>query len=193
MYISLNPLCIHKLIRYTLLSEFGLINRHDITRKWRGNYFNVEYCLSGGRGVVWTPLNVSSNIGIKDRTCLYLMLNWSYEYCNNDAWCNNSVEAWWSIFKKENYNTRATSIGHSSSGSVWEQSKEFISLKEMSFSAIIQLISNHFEHSFDKSWSTAPLTSKSCILYIYSTNIGAEYFKHVISSLFFLFKIHFVS
>jgi hypothetical protein len=25
---------------------------------------------------------------------------------------------------------------------------------------------------------TAPLTSKRCILYIYSTNIDAEYFKH---------------
>ena len=25
---------------------------------------------------------------------------------------------------------------------------------------------------------TAPLTSKRCILYIYSTNIGNEYFKH---------------
>jgi len=29
---------------------------------------------------------------------------------------------------------------------------------------------------------TAPLTSKCCILYIYSTNIGTEYFKHVIYS-----------
>jgi len=27
---------------------------------------------------------------------------------------------------------------------------------------------------------TAPLTSKLCILYIYSTNIGAEYFKHAV-------------
>ena len=37
---------------------------------------------------------------------------------------------------------------------------------------------------------TAPLTSKSCILYIYSTNIGAEYFKRGIHSPFlFLFKI----
>jgi len=27
---------------------------------------------------------------------------------------------------------------------------------------------------------TAPLTSKRCILYIYSTNIGTEYFKHCI-------------
>ena len=27
---------------------------------------------------------------------------------------------------------------------------------------------------------TAPLTSKRCILYIYSTNIGAEYFKHAL-------------
>jgi hypothetical protein len=32
---------------------------------------------------------------------------------------------------------------------------------------------------------TAPLTSKRCILYIYSTNIGTEYFKHGIYSPFF--------
>ena len=31
---------------------------------------------------------------------------------------------------------------------------------------------------------TAPLTSKRCILYIYSTNISAEYFKHGINSPF---------
>ena len=35
---------------------------------------------------------------------------------------------------------------------------------------------------------TAPLTSKRCILYIYSTNIGTEYFKHGIYSPFFPFK-----
>ena len=27
---------------------------------------------------------------------------------------------------------------------------------------------------------TAPLTSKLCILYIYSTNTGTEYFKHAL-------------
>ena len=32
---------------------------------------------------------------------------------------------------------------------------------------------------------TAPLTSKPCILYIYSTNIGTEYFKHALYSPFF--------
>ena len=31
---------------------------------------------------------------------------------------------------------------------------------------------------------TAPVTSKCCILYIYSTNIGTEYFKHGIYSPF---------
>ena len=31
---------------------------------------------------------------------------------------------------------------------------------------------------------TAPLTSKRCIIYIYSTNIGTEYFKHGIYSSF---------
>ena len=32
---------------------------------------------------------------------------------------------------------------------------------------------------------TAPLTSKHCILYIYSTNVGTEYFKRGIYSPFF--------
>ena len=40
---------------------------------------------------------------------------------------------------------------------------------------------------------TAPLTSYRCILYIYSTNIGTEYFKHGIYSPFFSFKMQFVS
>ena len=32
---------------------------------------------------------------------------------------------------------------------------------------------------------TAPLTSKRCILYIFSTNIGNEYFTHALHSPFF--------
>ena len=35
---------------------------------------------------------------------------------------------------------------------------------------------------------TAPLTSKICILYIYSTNVGTEYFKHALYSPFFSSK-----
>ena len=35
---------------------------------------------------------------------------------------------------------------------------------------------------------TAPLTSKRCILYIYSTNIGIEYFKDGIYSPFLSFQ-----
>ena len=35
---------------------------------------------------------------------------------------------------------------------------------------------------------TAPLTSKRCILYIYSTNTGTEYFIHGIHSTFFLMQ-----
>jgi len=37
----------------------------------------------------------------------------------------------------------------------------------------------------DHSGHTAPLTSKCCILYIYSTNTGTEYFKHGIYCPFF--------
>ena len=40
---------------------------------------------------------------------------------------------------------------------------------------------------------TTPLTSKRHILYIYSTNIGAEYFKHALYSSFFSLKMQFVS
>ena len=41
---------------------------------------------------------------------------------------------------------------------------------------------------------TAPLTSERRILYIYSTNIDSEYFKHgIYSPFFFLFKMQFVS
>ena len=39
---------------------------------------------------------------------------------------------------------------------------------------------------------TAPLTSRSCILYIYSTNIHNEYFKYAAHSQFFLFKMPFI-
>ena len=39
----------------------------------------------------------------------------------------------------------------------------------------------------DYSGRTAPLTSKCCILYIYSTNIGTEYFKRGVYSPFFSF------
>jgi len=45
----------------------------------------------------------------------------------------------------------------------------------------------------DYSGRTTPLTSKCFILYIYSTNIGTEYFKHGVYSPFFVFKMQFVS
>jgi len=44
---------------------------------------------------------------------------------------------------------------------------------------------NHLTPNDPYSGRTAPLTSKCCILYIYSTNIGTEYFKHGIYSPFF--------
>ena len=52
--------------------------------------------------------------------------------------------------------------------------------------AIISLYSiNPLTPNDDYSGRTAPLTSKRCILYIYSTNIGTEYFKHDIYCPFF--------
>jgi len=44
---------------------------------------------------------------------------------------------------------------------------------------------NRSTPNVDYSGRTAPLTSKRCILYIYSTNTGTEYFKRGIYSPFF--------
>ena len=44
---------------------------------------------------------------------------------------------------------------------------------------------NPLTNNDDYSGRTAPLTSKRCILYIYSTHTGTEYFKHGIHSPFF--------
>ena len=56
-----------------------------------------------------------------------------------------------------------------------------------------RVVINRLTPNDDYSGRTAPLTSKRCILYIYSTNIGTEYFKHGMYCPFFLFKIQFVS
>jgi len=44
---------------------------------------------------------------------------------------------------------------------------------------------NHLTPNDHCSGRTAPLNSKRCILYIYSTNICTEYFKHGVNSPFF--------
>ena len=53
-----------------------------------------------------------------------------------------------------------------------------------SFSAEVNLLAPNDDYS----GRTVPLTSKFCILYIYSTNIGTEYFKHGIYSPFYLLQ-----
>ena len=45
---------------------------------------------------------------------------------------------------------------------------------------------NRLTHNDPYMGRTAPLTSKRCILYIYSTNIGTEYFKPALYSFFSL-------
>ena len=62
-----------------------------------------------------------------------------------------------------------------------------------SFRAVPSYVVNPLTPNDHYSGRTAPLTSKRCILYIYSTNIGTEYFKHGIFSSFSLFKMQFVS
>ena len=53
---------------------------------------------------------------------------------------------------------------------------------------LVKFVINLLTPNDDYIGRTAPLTSKCCILYIYSTNIGTEYFKHGIYSPFFPLK-----
>jgi len=62
------------------------------------------------------------------------------------------------------------------------------------FLCLIAFLVNRLTPNDPCSGRNAPLTSKHCGLYIYSTNIGIEYFKHgIYSPFFFLFKMQFVS
>jgi hypothetical protein len=54
--------------------------------------------------------------------------------------------------------------------------------------ALVGVLINPLKPNDRCSGHTAPLTSKRYILYIYSTNIGTEYFKHGIYSPFFPLK-----
>jgi thiosulfate reductase cytochrome b subunit len=56
-------------------------------------------------------------------------------------------------------------------------------LRQTQHTAFIYL--NHLTPNGHFSGRTAPLTSRRCILYIYSTNIRTEYFKHDAHSPFF--------
>ena len=50
---------------------------------------------------------------------------------------------------------------------------------------VIYLIISRLKPNDPYMGRTAPLTSKRCILYIYSTNTSTEYFKHFLYSPFF--------
>jgi hypothetical protein len=55
----------------------------------------------------------------------------------------------------------------------------------MQYNVLFQSVFNPLTPNDPYKGRTAPLTSKSCILYIYSTNTDTEYFKHGIYAPFF--------
>jgi len=60
-----------------------------------------------------------------------------------------------------------------------------VKLSSASSAGLWDMLLNPLTPNYLYSGRTAPLTSKRFILYIYSTNIGTEYFKHGIYSPFF--------
>ena len=63
--------------------------------------------------------------------------------------------------------------------------KKYLVLEDYYQLVTSHVVFNPLPPNDDYSGRTAPLTYKRCILYIYSTNIGTEYFKHSIYSPFF--------
>ena len=78
----------------------------------------------------------------------------------------------------------ATKLGTDERAGGWKTCiyKAFFLLREDIF---INIFINPLTPNDHYSGRTAQLTCKRCILYIYSTNIGTEYFKHGIHSSFF--------
>jgi len=68
----------------------------------------------------------------------------------------------------------------------FEIPKKISKLSLISREVYAALYANPLTPNDPYSGRTAPLTSKRCILYIYSTNIGTEYFKHGVYSPFFI-------
>ena len=60
------------------------------------------------------------------------------------------------------------------------------------YSHVCLTFSRLMTHIYIYIYPTAPLTSRCYILYIYSTYISTEYFKHAAYSPFFLFKMPFI-
>ena len=98
-------------------------------------------------------------------------------------WCVRRLERYELLLKRKLAESRV--MVYKTSGTKF--GKEYRILKSS------RLIANSHSSSYINpltpndhySGRTAPLTSKRCILYIYSTNIGTEYFKHGIYSTFF--------
>ena len=57
--------------------------------------------------------------------------------------------------------------------------------RNISLQAVVTALLNLLTPNDPYMGRIAPLTPKRCILYIYSTNIGTEYFKHALYSPFF--------
>ena len=70
--------------------------------------------------------------------------------------------------------------------SVSEVLTELVTMNNVLKAALVRF--NPLTPNDPYSGRTAPLTSKCCILYIYSTNTGTEYFKHGIYSPFFFLQ-----
>ena len=68
---------------------------------------------------------------------------------------------------------------------VWNIGTANVSALRYRVSSYIESFINRLTPNDPYMGRTAPLTSKRCILYIYSTNIGTRYFKHALYSPFF--------
>jgi hypothetical protein len=82
----------------------------------------------------------------------------------------------WRLFVKDN--KLSTTQSQYSLRTLWRSASILFNIHLPDFCALLNPLTPNDPYM----GCTAPLTSKRCILYIYSTNIGTEYFKHGIYS-----------
>jgi len=94
----------------------------------------------------------------------------------------NTKKFWGRRYETKYFKDLRFAVSHSLSCNSWRNTS--INFTFSGPCVVIYLL-NPLTPNDTYSGRTAPLTSKRCILYIYSTNIGTEYFKHGIYSPFF--------
>jgi len=130
-----------------------------------GSFYGVHQIdLHWGQKQRWHPKHYElHNRWWKESKIIRVLSNTMWHSFHYTTFCTNNLHSTWCSSGINN--------------DVWER-LYVIHLLAVYFYCLYDLAVNPLTPNDHYSSRTAPLTYKRCILYIYSTNIGTEYFKH---------------